>query len=67
MLFLKTPNSPSGFPLATNCLHPLEIHHVERKEGRILVEASDNITVAKVYVTVFNEQNKIIGMSDVVR
>jgi hypothetical protein len=47
--------------------HPPEIHRVERQEGRILVEATDNILVAKVFVTVFDEENKIIEMGDAVR
>jgi hypothetical protein len=58
--------SPFNFALS-DCLHPPEIHRVERKEGRVLVEASDNIMVAKVFVTIFDEQNKIIEMGDAIR
>jgi hypothetical protein len=32
-----------------------------------VVEATDNIIVAKVFVTVFDEQNNIIEMGDAVR
>ena len=58
--------SPFNFALS-DCLHPPEIHRVERQEGCILVEASDNIMVTKVYVTVFDEDNKIVEMGDAVR
>jgi hypothetical protein len=58
--------SPFNFALS-DCLHPPVIHRIERKDGRILVEATDNILVAKVYVTVFDEENKIIEMGDAVR
>ena len=59
-------NSPFNFALS-DCLKPPEIHRVERQERRILVEASDNIMVAKVVVTIFDEQNKILEMGDAVR
>ena len=58
--------SPYNFALA-DCLKPPVIHRIERRDGRILVEATDNIMVAKVFVTVFNEENKIIDMGDAVR
>ena len=58
--------SPYNFALS-DCFHPPVIHRIERKDGRILVEATDNILVAKVFVTVFDEENKIIEMGDAVR
>ena len=47
--------------------HPPVIHRIERRDGRILVEASDNIMVAKVYVTIFDGENKIVEMGDAIR
>ena len=44
-----------------------EIHHIERREGRILVEATDNVMVAKVYVTIFDAEGKILEMGDAIR
>lgn len=38
--------------------NPPEIHRIERRDGRILVEATDNILVAKVQVTILDEQGK---------
>ena len=51
----------------SDCLKPPEIHRVERQEGRILVEASDNILVAKVVVTIFDEQNRVLEIGDAIR
>jgi hypothetical protein len=47
--------------------HAPEIHRVEQRDGRILVEATDNIMVAKVYVTIFDEAGEILEMGDAVR
>ena len=40
--------------------HAPVIHRVERRDGSILVEASDNVMVAKVRVTVFGEDGMIL-------
>jgi hypothetical protein len=34
------------------------IHRIERREGRILVEASDNVLETKVRVTVLDEEGR---------
>jgi hypothetical protein len=47
--------------------HAPEIHCIERTAGRIRVEASDNIMVAKVYVTVFDQEGRVLEMGDAVR
>jgi hypothetical protein len=36
------------------------IHRVERKEGRILIDASDNVLVTRVRVTVLDEEGKTL-------
>ena len=43
------------------------IHGIEQRDGRILVEASDNILVAKVCVTVFDEAGETLEMGEAVR
>jgi hypothetical protein len=48
-------------------LKPPVIHCIKRRKGRILVEGTDNIMVAKVFVTVLDEENKILEMGDAVR
>jgi hypothetical protein len=48
-------------------LKPPVISRIERREGRILVEATDNLMVAKVSVTIFDEEKKIIEMGDAIR
>ena len=40
---------------------------MERKKGRIRIEATDNIMVAKVFVTIFDEEGKILEMGDAIR
>ena len=47
--------------------HAPEIHRIERREGRILVEASDNVMVTKLSVTIFDEAGEILEMGDAVR
>ena len=47
--------------------HAPEIHRIERAAGCIMVEASDNIMVAKVYVTIFDEAGDVLEMGDAVR
>jgi C4-dicarboxylate-specific signal transduction histidine kinase len=57
--------SPFNFAVS-DCAHPPEIHRVERREGRILVEASDNVMVAKVIVTIYDEHNQLLERGDAV-
>jgi hypothetical protein len=40
--------------------NPPVIHRVERKEGRILIDASDNVLVTRVRVTVLDEEGKTL-------
>jgi hypothetical protein len=40
--------------------NPPVIHQVQRRDGRILVEASDNVMVTKVVITILDEQVKVI-------
>ena len=40
--------------------HPPVIHRIERRKGRIRVEATDNIMVARVRVTILDEEGKVI-------
>src|ERR1051325_10320311 len=47
--------------------HPPEIHHVERQDGSILVEATDNIMVARVRVTVLDQDGKVLEAGEAVR
>lgn len=43
------------------------IHRIERRDGRILVEASDNIRVARVRVTVLDEQGRDLEHGEAIR
>ena len=47
--------------------HPPVIHRVLREDGRILVNASDEIMVAGVRVTVHDEQGKLLEAGDAVQ
>jgi hypothetical protein len=47
--------------------HAPVIHRIERREGCILVQASDNVWVAKVWVTVFDENGTILEMGAAIR
>ena len=40
--------------------NPPVIHQIQRKDGRILVEASDNVMVTKVVITILDEQEKVL-------
>lgn len=55
-----------GFALS-DWLKPPEIHSIERKEGRILVEASDNVLVTKVHVTLLDDQGSVLEKGEAVR
>jgi hypothetical protein len=47
--------------------HPPEIQRIERLEGSILVEATDNIMVARVRVTVLDQEGKVLEAGEAVR
>ena len=47
--------------------HAPEIHKIERREGRILVEVSDNISVTRVQVTVLNDAGDILARGEAAR
>jgi hypothetical protein len=47
--------------------HAPEIHCIEQREGRILVQASDNIMVTKVTVTILDEAGTILEKGEAVR
>ena len=40
------------------------IHRVERRDGRILIDASDNVLVARVRVTVLDEGGKVLEQGE---
>jgi hypothetical protein len=58
--------SPYNFALA-DCLVPPVIHCIERREGCIRVQATDNIGVVRVRVTVRDENGKILEIGDAAR
>jgi hypothetical protein len=58
--------SPYNFALA-DCLVPPVIHRIERREGCIRVQVTDNIGVVRVRVTVRDENGKILEMEDAAR
>jgi hypothetical protein len=47
--------------------NPPVIHRIERREGRILVEACDNIKVTKVRVTVLDDEGQVLEKGEAVR
>jgi hypothetical protein len=47
--------------------HPPEIHRVECKEGRILVEATDNVLVTKVQVTILGDEEQVLEKGEAIR
>ena len=58
--------SPYNFAVSDWFEAPV-IHHVERREGRILVEATDNVMVAKVQITVLDEDGRILERGEATR
>ena len=54
-----TWKSPFNFALS-DWWHPPVIHRVERRGGRVRVEATDNILVARVQVTILDEAGKVM-------
>ena len=47
--------------------NPPVIHQVQRRDGRILVKASDNVMVTKVVITVLDEQGQALEKGDGIR
>ena len=47
--------------------NPPVIHTVERKDGRVRVQASDNVMVVKVVVTVLDEEGKVMKKKESVK
>ena len=47
--------------------HPPVIHRIERRKGQIWVEATDNIRVARVRVTIRDEQGQVIERGEATR
>ena len=50
-----------------DCMKPPVIHRIERREGCIRVEASDNIGVTKVQVFVLSESGQFLEYGDATR
>jgi len=47
--------------------NPPVIHRIERRDGRILVEANDNVRVTKVQVTVLDDEGQVLEKGEAVR
>ena len=47
--------------------NPPVIHKIERKDGRVRVQASDNVMVVKVVVTVLDEEGKVMKKKESVK
>jgi hypothetical protein len=47
--------------------HPPEIHRVERRGKHIRIEATDNILVARVQVTILDEDGKVLEKGEATR
>jgi hypothetical protein len=47
--------------------HPPEIHRIERKKDCIRVKATDNIRVAKVAITIFDEEKQILETGEAIQ
>jgi len=47
--------------------NPPVIHHIEQLENRILVNASDNVLVTRVQVTVLDNEGKVLEQGEAVR
>ena len=47
--------------------NPPVIHRVERREGRILIDATDNVLVTRVRVTVLDEEGKTLEQGEAVQ
>jgi hypothetical protein len=58
--------SPYNFALA-DCLKPPVIHCIERREGCIRVQATDNVGVVLVRMAVKDENGKTLEIGDAIR
>ena len=47
--------------------NPPVIHEVKQRDGRILIEASDNVMVTKVVVTVLDDQGTVLEKNEAIR
>ena len=47
--------------------NPPVVHHIERKDGWIRVDASDNVMVTKVLVNILDEEGKVLEKGEAVR
>jgi len=47
--------------------NPPVVHQVQQRDGRIFVEASDNVMVAKVVITMLDEEGNIVEMGEGIR
>jgi hypothetical protein len=47
--------------------HPPVIHQVKRRGGRVLVEASDDVIVTKVQITILDEEGRILEKGEGIR
>ena len=61
-----TTKSAYNFALS-DWFNPPVIHTIERKRGRIRVEASDNVMVTRVQVTVLDEKGKVVEKGEAVK
>ena len=61
-----TIKSAYNFALS-DWFNPPVIHTIERKDGRIRVQASDNVMVTKVRVTILDEEEKVVEKKDAVQ
>ena len=59
-------NTAYNFALKDWC-HAPEIHRIERREGCILVEATDNVMVTKVQVKVLDEEGQVLEEGEAIR
>jgi hypothetical protein len=61
-----TIKSAYNFALS-DWFNPPVIHHIERRDGIIRVEATDNILVARVQVTILDEEGKTVEKGEAVK
>jgi hypothetical protein len=47
--------------------HPPVVHQIERKAGKIRVQASDNVMVTKVRVTVLDEKGNVLETGEAIQ
>jgi len=61
-----TVQSPYNWALA-DWFHPPVIHGIERKDGKIRVHATDNVLVAKVAVSILDEEGNVVEKAEGIR